>query len=65
MILNVTVTEALSMGTRFSTPTCHKLYLHWPIAKKFVTGDYVSDSYPKTKFGANPSTGGSGQMHEI
>jgi len=26
--------------------------------KKFVTGDYVSDSYTKTKFGANPSTGG-------
>ena len=22
--------------------------------QKIVTGDYVDDSYPKTKFGANP-----------
>jgi len=26
----------------------------WPIAKKFVTGDYISNSYPETKFGENP-----------
>ena len=28
------------------------------IAEKFVTGDYVGDSYHKTIFGANPPTGG-------
>jgi len=26
--------------------------------QKIVTGDYVGDSYPKTKFGANLPTGG-------
>ena len=29
-----------------------------PIAKKFVTGDYVGDPYSCAKFGAQPSTGG-------
>jgi len=37
--------------------TSHKFDLTWPIAKKFVTGDYVGDGYPETKFGANSPTG--------
>jgi len=40
----------------FSTP--HKFDLPWLIVKKIVTGDYVSNSYRETKFGANPRTGG-------
>ena len=35
----------------------HKFDLPWPIVKTFVTGDYVGDSYPETKFGANKRTG--------
>jgi len=30
----------------------------WPITKKIVASDYVSDPYSCGKFGANPSTGG-------
>jgi len=39
-------------------PHKYKFDLHWPIAKKIVTGDSVGDSYPENKFGANPPTGG-------
>jgi len=33
--------------------------------QKIVTDDYVGDSYPETKFGANLPTGASGQMREM
>ena len=33
--------------------------------KKFVASDYVGDLYGRAKFGANLSTGASGQMDEI
>jgi len=36
-----------------------------PHPKKTVASDYVGDPYGCVKFGANPSTGGSGQMGEI
>jgi len=48
------------MGTPILDP--HK-FDHLTDRQKFVTGDYVGDLYPKTKFGANPPT--SGQMREI
>ena len=35
------------------------------ITKKFVASAYVGDPYGCAKFGANPSTGASGQMGEI
>jgi len=37
-----------------------------PIAKKFVTGDYVHDFYSCAKFGGNPfMVGASGQIGKI
>ena len=36
-----------------------------PIDKKFGTRDYVGETTPYAKFGANRSTGASGQIGEI
>ena len=37
--------------------TPHRIDVPKPIAKKFVTGDYVHDFYSCAKFGENPSMG--------
>jgi len=37
--------------------TPHRIDTPQPIAKKFVTGDYVGDPYDCAKLGAYPSTG--------
>jgi len=40
---------------QFSTP--YRIDTPLPIAKKFVTGDYVGDPLQLCQFGAHPSTG--------
>jgi len=40
-------------GNHWFSTSPHKFDLPWLIAKKIATGDYVGDSYPETKFGAN------------
>ena len=59
----LTATGFFNGRWQFSTP--HRIHTPWPITKKFVASDYVGDPYGCAKFGANPSTGSSGQMGEI
>jgi len=53
------------MGDGDFQPPKESTRLNQPITKQFVTGDYVGDLYNCAKFGAHPSTGGSGRMVEI
>ena len=59
----LTATGFVNGTGQFSTP--HRIHTPWPITQKFVGSDYVGDPYGCAKFGANPSTGASGQMGEI
>jgi len=52
----LTATGFVNGRWQFSTP--HRINTHWPITKKFGTGDYVGGPYGCAKFGANPSMGG-------
>jgi len=53
----LTATDFVNGRWQLSTP--HR------ISNKFGTGDDVGGPYGYAKFGANPSTGASGQMAEI
>ena len=60
----LTATGFVNGRWQFSTPppqNPHPLTDH----QKIVASDYVGDPYGCAKFGANPSTGASGQMGEI
>jgi len=61
--LVLTATGFVDGKGQFSTP--HRIDTPQPITKKFVTGNYVGDSYGIAKLGAYPSTGASGHMGEI
>jgi len=56
----LTATGFVNGKEQFSTP--YRIDTPPPITKKFVTGDYIGNSYRHAKFGAHPSTGVSGRM---
>jgi len=59
----LTATDLVNGKGQYSTT--YRIDNPQPITQNFVTGDYISDPYKCTEFGAHPPTGASGRMGEI